>query len=121
MGTGGLVAGIGGAVVAVPLVAVTNTVVGYLRSYGAPRAVGGQHGATALGVAPTPASAARQTVPDEPGAEPATPVAPGAAGRAGPVGGRAAGEVGARRTETKKSPGDGRSSSGLLPYQGWCG
>lgn len=31
---GGLVAGIGGAVVAVPLVAVTNTVVGYLRAYG---------------------------------------------------------------------------------------
>ncbi|MEU6093752.1 AI-2E family transporter [Streptomyces sp. NPDC047079] len=31
--TGGMVAGIGGAVVAVPLVAVTNTVVGYLRSY----------------------------------------------------------------------------------------
>ncbi|MFJ5261133.1 AI-2E family transporter [Streptomyces sp. NPDC088387] len=30
---GGLVAGIGGAVVAVPLVAVTNTVVGYLKSY----------------------------------------------------------------------------------------
>jgi len=30
---GGLVAGIGGAVVAVPLVAVTNTVVGYLRSH----------------------------------------------------------------------------------------
>ncbi|MEU6126440.1 AI-2E family transporter, partial [Streptomyces sp. NPDC047123] len=30
---GGLVAGIGGAVVAVPLVAVTNTVVGYLRAY----------------------------------------------------------------------------------------
>ncbi|MFE3522761.1 AI-2E family transporter [Streptomyces sp. NPDC059161] len=30
---GGLVAGIGGAVVAVPLVAVTNTVVGYLRQY----------------------------------------------------------------------------------------
>lgn len=30
---GGLVAGIGGAVVAVPLVAVTNTVVGYLRTY----------------------------------------------------------------------------------------
>ncbi|WP_411116643.1 AI-2E family transporter [Streptomyces sp. 058-1L] len=75
--TGGLVAGIGGAVVAVPLVAVTNTVVGYLRSYGAPRAVGGQHGATALGVASAPASpAARQTVPDEPGAEPVTPVAP---------------------------------------------
>jgi len=30
---GGIVAGIGGAVVAVPLVAVTNTVVGYLRAY----------------------------------------------------------------------------------------
>ncbi|MGV4982420.1 AI-2E family transporter [Streptomyces sp. NPDC001709] len=30
---GGMVAGIGGAVVAVPLVAVTNTVVGYLRVY----------------------------------------------------------------------------------------
>ncbi|MEN3584976.1 AI-2E family transporter [Streptomyces sp. ZYX-F-203] len=30
---GGLVAGIGGAVVAVPLVAVANTVVGYLRAY----------------------------------------------------------------------------------------
>ncbi|MER6994297.1 AI-2E family transporter [Streptomyces sp. NPDC000410] len=30
---GGLTAGIGGAVVAVPLVAVTNTVVGYLRAY----------------------------------------------------------------------------------------
>ncbi|MGJ5890916.1 AI-2E family transporter [Streptomyces niveiscabiei] len=32
---GGIVAGIGGAVVAVPLVAVTNTVVGYLRRYAA--------------------------------------------------------------------------------------
>ncbi|MFD1660964.1 AI-2E family transporter [Streptomyces caeni] len=32
---GGMIAGIGGAVVAVPLVAVTNTVVGYLRSYSA--------------------------------------------------------------------------------------
>ncbi|GHB69249.1 AI-2E family transporter [Streptomyces viridiviolaceus] len=31
--TGGMVAGIGGAVVAVPLVAVTNTVVGYLRAH----------------------------------------------------------------------------------------
>ncbi|MFJ4710895.1 AI-2E family transporter [Streptomyces sp. NPDC088785] len=31
--TGSMVAGIGGAVVAVPLVAVTNTVVGYLRSW----------------------------------------------------------------------------------------
>ncbi|MCD9873653.1 AI-2E family transporter [Streptomyces guryensis] len=33
---GGMVAGIGGAVVAVPLVAVSNTVVGYLRSYAHP-------------------------------------------------------------------------------------
>ncbi|NUQ95236.1 MAG: AI-2E family transporter [Streptomyces sp.] len=33
---GGMVAGIGGAVVAVPLVAVTNTVVGYLRAYAQP-------------------------------------------------------------------------------------
>ncbi len=54
---GGLVAGIGGAVVAVPLVAVTNTVVGYLRSYSreqALRMAPSPHGATALDVAPTP-------------------------------------------------------------------
>ncbi|MFF2507412.1 AI-2E family transporter [Streptomyces sp. NPDC058067] len=52
---GGMVAGIGGAVVAVPLVAVTNTVVGYLRSYShesAMRHAARPHGATALGVAP---------------------------------------------------------------------
>ncbi|WP_217141273.1 AI-2E family transporter [Streptomyces sp. AC627_RSS907] len=36
---GGLVAGIGGAVVAVPLVAVTNTVVGYLRAHSRETAV----------------------------------------------------------------------------------
>ncbi|MGW0768286.1 AI-2E family transporter [Streptomyces sp. NPDC002676] len=47
---GGLVAGIGGAVVAVPLVAVTNTVVGYLKQYAeevrqksAPAAVQGEN------------------------------------------------------------------------------
>ncbi|WP_151479338.1 AI-2E family transporter [Streptomyces albicerus] len=53
---GGMVAGIGGAVVAVPLVAVTNTVVGYLRSYAqesALRQSPGPRGATATGVAPT--------------------------------------------------------------------
>jgi predicted PurR-regulated permease PerM len=53
---GGMVAGIGGAVVAVPLVAVTNTVVGYLRSYSrepALRHSPGPHGATAMGAAPT--------------------------------------------------------------------
>ncbi|MFI8190981.1 AI-2E family transporter [Streptomyces sp. NPDC085946] len=36
---GGMVAGIGGAVVAVPLVAVTNTVAGYLRAYSQEAAV----------------------------------------------------------------------------------
>ncbi|MFJ6721296.1 MULTISPECIES: AI-2E family transporter [unclassified Streptomyces] len=52
---GGMVAGIGGAVVAVPLVAVTNTVVVYLRAYSrdqqraAAATTGpGPHGATAL-------------------------------------------------------------------------
>ncbi|WP_065849250.1 AI-2E family transporter, partial [Streptomyces mutomycini] len=52
---GGMIAGIGGAVVAVPLVAVTNTVVGYLRSYGQDPAVlqgPGPHGATALSAVP---------------------------------------------------------------------
>ncbi|WP_030774567.1 AI-2E family transporter [Streptomyces sp. NRRL F-2664] len=56
---GGMVAGIGGAVVAVPLVAVTNTVVGYLRAYsrdqnhlGAAVAGPPPHGATALGLGP---------------------------------------------------------------------
>ncbi|MFD4627030.1 AI-2E family transporter [Streptomyces sp. NPDC058475] len=53
---GGMVAGIGGAVVAVPLVAVTNTVVVYLRSY-AREAAGLRHspeprGATALDASP---------------------------------------------------------------------
>ncbi|MFD8421827.1 AI-2E family transporter [Streptomyces sp. NPDC059466] len=53
---GGLVAGIGGAVVAVPLVAVTNTVVGYLRSYSrepAQRYAPGPRGATASDAPPT--------------------------------------------------------------------
>ncbi|MFE3496584.1 AI-2E family transporter [Streptomyces sp. NPDC059175] len=53
---GGLTAGIGGAVVAVPLVAVTNTVVAYLRAYGQAYPVHhgpGPHGATAVEVAPT--------------------------------------------------------------------
>ncbi|OKK06241.1 hypothetical protein AMK26_09320 [Streptomyces sp. CB03234] len=51
---GGLTAGIGGAVVAVPLVAVTNTVVGYLRAYGQEQALRAPPGATAHGTAPTP-------------------------------------------------------------------
>lgn len=52
---GGLVAGIGGAVVAVPLVAVTNTVVGYLRSYSheaAQRHAPSPRGATASDATP---------------------------------------------------------------------
>ncbi|GAA1427911.1 AI-2E family transporter [Streptomyces thermospinosisporus] len=54
--TGGMVAGIGGAVVAVPLVAVTNTVVGYLRAHSAEVDVSHSpkpHGATALSEATT--------------------------------------------------------------------
>ncbi|MEE1756308.1 AI-2E family transporter [Streptomyces sp. SP18CS02] len=58
---GGLTAGIGGAVVAVPLVAVTNTVVGYLRAYSheqALRQAPSPHGATAPDTAPTTAAGA---------------------------------------------------------------
>ncbi|MFD0550711.1 AI-2E family transporter [Streptomyces rectiviolaceus] len=58
---GGLVAGIGGAVVAVPLVAVTNTVVGYLRAYSREAALKQSpqpRGATALEVAPVDSPAA---------------------------------------------------------------
>ncbi|MER6346633.1 AI-2E family transporter [Streptomyces sp. NPDC001595] len=52
---GGMVAGIGGAVVAVPLVAVTNTVVGYLRAYSQEAALRhspAPHGATSTDSAP---------------------------------------------------------------------
>ncbi|MFD3994089.1 AI-2E family transporter [Streptomyces sp. NPDC058583] len=55
---GGLTAGIGGAVVAVPLVAVVNTVVGYLRAYSTEQALRSApepRGATAFEVAPIPA------------------------------------------------------------------
>ncbi|WP_326618705.1 AI-2E family transporter [Streptomyces decoyicus] len=61
---GGLIAGIGGAVVAVPLVAVTNTVVGYLRSYSKEQALRmsvAPRGATAISVAPTPPRVSRRT------------------------------------------------------------
>ncbi|MEV5931655.1 AI-2E family transporter [Streptomyces sp. NPDC052079] len=63
--SGGMVAGIGGAVVAVPLVAVTNTVVGYLRAYAAEPTVHQTprpRGATALSAPqpPAPASEAEQ-------------------------------------------------------------
>ncbi|QHY97883.1 pheromone autoinducer 2 transporter [Streptomyces sp. S4.7] len=78
--TGGLVAGIAGAVVAVPLVAVTNTVVGYLRAYSQEQAMRGgpgPHGATALDIAPTPAPGASAAPPagsEGPAAGPAAPV-----------------------------------------------
>lgn len=52
---GSLIGGIGGAVVAVPLVAVFNTAVGYLRSYSresALRATSRPHGATVISAAP---------------------------------------------------------------------
>ncbi|MEU1893211.1 AI-2E family transporter [Streptomyces pristinaespiralis] len=58
--SGGLVAGIGGAVVAVPLVAVTNTVVGYLAVYGreqALRQAPPPHGSTSLDAAAVTATA----------------------------------------------------------------
>ncbi|MEU2246458.1 AI-2E family transporter [Streptomyces sp. NPDC019224] len=66
---GGMIAGIGGAVVAVPLVAVTNTVVGYLRSYGqeeSRRHSPPPHGATSLDAAPTPAPGAPPERVEEP-------------------------------------------------------
>ncbi|MFI8518524.1 AI-2E family transporter [Streptomyces sp. NPDC085481] len=62
---GGLTAGIGGAVVAVPLVAVANTVVGYLRAYSteqALRATPEPRGATAYEVAPTAAPGSAERV-----------------------------------------------------------
>jgi predicted PurR-regulated permease PerM len=70
--SGGMVAGIGGAVVAVPLVAVTNTVVGYLRAYShetaaiqAPR----PRGATAMSEPGAPLPAAPEGRPPAPGSE----------------------------------------------------
>ncbi len=70
---GGLIAGIGGAVVAVPLVAVTNTVVGYLRAYSKEQSLRNAlppHGETAAEESPATVPAAADTVPDQ------TPVAP---------------------------------------------
>ncbi|MFC8533904.1 AI-2E family transporter [Streptomyces sp. NPDC057249] len=70
---GGMIAGIGGAVVAVPLVAVTNTVVGYLRSYGqeeSRRHSPPPHGSTALDAAPAAASGGPPEKADKGGDEP---------------------------------------------------
>ncbi len=69
---GSLIAGIGGAVVAVPLVAVTNTTVGYLRAHSSESAMrrsAGPHGAAPADVAPAPAS----TVKEAAGAAPLPP------------------------------------------------
>lgn len=72
--TGGIVAGIGGAVVAVPLVAVGNTVVGYLRA----RVVAGPPATTPTAVAAADAHAETGAAPAA-GAE----VATGAEGQSG--------------------------------------
>ncbi|MET9501036.1 AI-2E family transporter [Streptomyces sp. NPDC006622] len=80
--SGGMVAGIGGAVVAVPLVAVTNTVVGYLHAYSrepAPLTAPRPRGATALDAAPVH--------PARPGALPPGETEDGTP--AGPTGGSA--------------------------------
>ncbi|EFL34586.1 integral membrane protein [Streptomyces viridochromogenes DSM 40736] len=58
---GGMVAGIGGAVVAVPLVAVTNTVAGYLREYSRKSAL--RHAARPREA--TPVGATQQPAPSE--------------------------------------------------------
>jgi predicted PurR-regulated permease PerM len=66
---GGMVAGIGGAVVAVPLVAVTNTVVGYLRAYSREAALRQQprpHGATSSDAAPAIDRAQEAAEPEGP-------------------------------------------------------
>ncbi|AQS67785.1 AI-2E family transporter [Streptomyces pactum] len=66
--TGGMVAGIGGAVVAVPLVAVTNTVVGYLRAYSREAVV--RQAPKPTGATPTDASPAAEPTPPPTEAEP---------------------------------------------------
>ncbi|MFF3715136.1 AI-2E family transporter [Streptomyces prasinus] len=77
--TGGMVAGIGGAVVAVPLVAVTNTVVVYLRAYSqepAARFSPKPRGATAMKAAttqPEPQAPPASPAPPEPSAPPVQP------------------------------------------------
>jgi predicted PurR-regulated permease PerM len=68
---GGMVAGIGGAVVAVPLVAVTNTVVGYLRAYDAERqAASGTDAAEPADAGPVIEDAAVRTEGEPVGAAP---------------------------------------------------
>ncbi|MFI1763533.1 AI-2E family transporter [Streptomyces sp. NPDC020800] len=71
---GGMVAGIGGAVVAVPLVAVTNTVVGYLRQYSLEVAGERATPPTEAEAAPTATGEPEPATVDEP-AQGATPSA----------------------------------------------
>ncbi|MGV9252185.1 AI-2E family transporter [Streptomyces sp. NPDC003697] len=103
---GGTVAGIGGAVVAVPLVAVTNTVVVYLRAYSLERARRHASPAEAAAVA---TAAVGQT---EAGAGPEAPGGPGAdrpatsADRPATSADRPA--TGADRPETDTGPGTDR-------------
>ncbi|WP_166630339.1 AI-2E family transporter [Streptomyces sp. GC420] len=66
---GGLIAGIGGAVVAVPLVAVTNTVVTYLHAHARESAL---RGATAVPNTPAPAPATATGPGTGPGPGPAS-------------------------------------------------
>ncbi|AJE42285.1 membrane protein [Streptomyces nodosus] len=81
---GGMIAGIAGAVVAVPLVAVSNTVVGYLRSYAASSeepAPAPQPAATLRPSAEPPVSPAgsvpsRPSVPPRPSTAPPQPETP---------------------------------------------
>ncbi|NEA47276.1 AI-2E family transporter [Streptomyces sp. SID10815] len=77
---GGMIAGIGGAVVAVPLVAVTNTVVGYLRKYSHEQALRQSprpHGATASADVALPAATeGRQPPPAEDAGERTEPRPP---------------------------------------------
>ncbi|WP_419997482.1 AI-2E family transporter [Streptomyces boninensis] len=65
--TGTLVAGIAGAVVAVPLVAVLNTAVGYLRAYARERQPTGvaPHGATIVEVSPAGPAPADEAPPSD--------------------------------------------------------
>ncbi|MFF7165051.1 AI-2E family transporter [Streptomyces sp. NPDC008086] len=77
---GGMVAGIGGAVVAVPLVAVSNTIVGYLRAYS-------QETASAAPAMAAPASAGQQQ-PARPAFEDEAVQADGGSGGAAPRDGR---------------------------------
>jgi len=85
---GSLVGGIGGAIVAVPLVAVANTGISYLRAYAVEAEMAdspGPHGATAAGIAPVGAQGASRGGEAPPPGPSSTPEAePGSAQPQGP-------------------------------------